>query len=108
MKTEKDSAFAESFFYREKTPRGAPVLPHILLVLFWHLVKFIAYAADADDVVGVMIFTFQFFSQGADVDHDSFCVVFHAGGLPDCFKYLSGGEYLARMLDQQFEDLKLF
>ena len=39
---------------------------------FWHLVKFIAYAADADDVVGVMIFTFQFFSQGADVDHDSF------------------------------------
>ena len=55
-----------------------------------------------------MIFTFQFFTQGADVDHDSFCVVFHAGGLPDCFKYLSGGEYLARMLDQQFEDLKLF
>ena len=55
-----------------------------------------------------MIFTFQFFTQGADVDHDSFCVVFHAGGLPDCFEYLCGGEYLARMLDQQFEDLKLF
>ena len=78
-----------------------------LVFLFWHLVKFIAYAADADDVVGVMIFTFQFFTQGADVDHDSFCVVFHAGGLPDCFEYLCGGEYLARMLDQQFEDLKL-
>ena len=95
-------------FFVERKPSEEHQCSHILLVLFWHLVKFIAYAADADDVVSVMIFTFQFFSQGADVDHDSFCVVFHAGGLPDCFKYLRGGEYLARMLDQQFEDLKLF
>ena len=77
------------------------MLSHGLLVFFRHLIEFIAYAADADDIVGIVVLALQFFAQGADVDHDGLGIVFHAVCLPDGLEDLGRREDLARMLDQQ-------
>ena len=72
------------------------------------LIEFIAYASYTDDEFRIVWIFFDLFSQCADIYHNSFCIVFHAVGLPYSFEYLRCRENLSRVFDKQLQDIELF